>query len=86
MDLSEEEISKDYPNRIILTPQALENIQTDPFWKEPKILKALEASYGGSDHIITLEDLRRLAFKIVSHYVLNESGNGFDHIDDEVEH
>tara|TARA_B100001123_G_C15258133_1_gene1005506 strand:+ start:78 stop:1394 length:1317 start_codon:yes stop_codon:yes gene_type:complete len=57
MDLSEDEINKDYPDRIILTPKALDNIQTDPFWKEPKMLKALEASYGGSYHIVTLEDL-----------------------------
>ena len=81
MNISEDETP---PNTIILTPQALDNIQTNPNWK-PGMSRALETLYGDTGHIITLEDLRRLAFKIVSHYVLNESGNGFDHIDDYME-
>ena len=70
MNISEDETP---PNTIILTPQALDNIQTNPNWK-PGMSRALETLYGDTGHIITLEDLRRLAFKIVYHYVLNESG------------
>ena len=80
MNLSEDEIREKYPNRIILIPQALDNIRTDPNWK-PEMLKVLEASYGGSDHIITLKDLSKIILKILPHYVLNESENRFDHIE-----
>ena len=53
MNISEDETP---PNTIILTPLALDNIRTDPFWK-PKMLRALESLYEGSDHIVTLKDL-----------------------------